>query len=266
MSPKRKHNFSVTNDQPSTMRLQVFLSHNGVCSRRKAMDLIQDGHVMVNGDVVKEPSTQINPMIDQVSVDHQLVTEKKYDYVLLNKPKGLITSKARDAGHQNIYDLLPKTYHHLAPVGRLDRDTEGLLLLTNDGEVTYQLTHPRFNIDKTYFVRVQGRLDLATKLKLQKGIYIGRHKTAPAKIQILKPTAYETEFLLTIHEGQKRQIRIMMAIVDHKVKYLKRIAQGPLTLGPLKPGFYRRLSDGEIRKLKLLVGAHMNAGRSKGGN
>ena len=235
------------------MRLQVFLSHNGVCSRRKAMTLIKEGHVKVNGQIVYEPSTPIDSKSDQVYVDSEPVKEKKYDYILLNKPKGFITSKAKEFGHRNVYDLLPDVYHHLAPVGRLDRDTEGLLLLTNDGDVTYHLTHPRFGVDKTYFVLVEGKMDWPTKLKVEKGIYIGRHKTAPAKIKNFRATKHETEFWLTIHEGQKRQIRVMMAIVKHKVKYLKRLAQGPLVLGHLKPGAWRRLSDGEIKKLKLLV-------------
>src|SRR5438067_231742 len=138
----------------SFLRLQVFLSHSGVCSRRKAMELIQQGFVQVNGQEIREPSTPIDPKKDKVEVKGRPVVSKAYEYVMLNKPKGYVTTTADFPGEKSVLDLLPKELQHLNPVGRLDKDTEGLLLLTNDGDVAYRLTHPKFRIDKVYLVKI----------------------------------------------------------------------------------------------------------------
>ncbi len=234
----------------NTMRLQVFLAHQGVCSRRNAMGLIQQGHVAVNGRVVREPSTPVDPRQDKVFVDGKRVEEKQYDYLLLNKPAGYVTTMADHFDEKTVLDLLPSELRHLRPVGRLDKDTEGLLLLTNDGDLTLKLTHPRYDVDKTYLVHIPGELTLEEKQQLENGVVIERQKTAPAKITQVKRNARHTEFLLTIHEGRKRQIRLMLAKLRHQVVYLKRIQQGPLTLGTLKTGCSRRLTGEEIKNLK----------------
>ena len=232
------------------MRLQVFLSHNGVCSRRKALELIFQGHVAVNGRIMTEPSADVDPGRDKISVNGREIETKAYTYILLNKPSGYVTTKEDRFAAQTVFDLLPPVMRHLAPVGRLDKDTEGLLLLTNDGDLAYQLTHPKFQIKKVYFVRIEGKLDLEKKRKLEQGILLDDQKTAPAGVEQIKYGKNQTEFYLTIHEGRKRQIRRMLAKIGHAVVYLKRVAQGPLQLGNLKSGQWRLLNERELEGLR----------------
>ncbi|MDP8212300.1 MAG: pseudouridine synthase [Candidatus Zapsychrus exili] len=232
------------------IKLQLFLSHNGVCSRRNALDIIKAGSVRVNGRKVTEPSVKIDPGRDIVSVGGKEISEKNYDYILFNKPKGFITTKKDKFADKTILDLLPRQYHHLSPVGRLDKDTEGLLLLTNDGDSAYKLTHPKFNIDKTYFVNILGRLEVKSKRLLENGIFIDKSRTSKAKIRIIRLKNKDTELLLTIHEGKKRQVRRMFSKVGHKVVYLKRLSQGPLSLGNLRLGKFRLLTKQEIELIR----------------
>jgi len=232
------------------VRLQTFLSRNGVCSRRKAMALVMDGHVTVNGKLVREPSTPVEPTKDKVCVDHQEVGCKDYVYILLNKPQGYVTTRADPFAPKTVLDLLPSQFQHLAPVGRLDKDTEGLLLLTNDGDAAYKLTHPKFNIDKTYQVKVDGVLSLEDQAGIEKGLWVDGKRTAPAKVRHVRSRQGQTEFELTIHEGRKRQIRLMCAHLGKGVIYLKRIAQGPLHLGTLKTAVWRHLSPAEIDRIR----------------
>jgi len=226
-------------------KLQLFLSHSGASSRRKALSLILDGHVTVNGLVVKEPSAMIDCEKDKIRLDGKLIQKKSYTYLLLNKPKGYITTVADKHAEKTVLDLLPEDLKHLRPVGRLDKDTEGLLLLTNDGDLVYKLTHPKFNVDKTYHVVARARLKPDEKKRLEKGIVIDGKMTSPAKITDLK-VGKESEFLITIHEGRKRQIRLMLSALGHKVISLKRITQGALSLGNLAAGKWRVLSEKEI--------------------
>jgi len=228
------------------------LSRHGVCSRRRALEIIQAGRVSVNGQPQHEPSTPVDPTNDKVVVDGKVVGQKAYQYILLNKPAGYVTTKAQFHGEKSVFDILPSQFRHLSPVGRLDKDTEGLLLLTNDGDVAYRLTHPKFQIEKTYFVCVYGILKPEEKDELERGILIEGEKTAPAKIKDVKPfkDRTKTEFLMTIHEGKKRQIRLMCEAVGHKVAYLKRIAQGPLVLGDLPCGRWRELTKDEVQRFK----------------
>lgn len=234
------------------MRLQVFLSRNGVCSRRKAFDLVLGGRVSVNGQQVVEPSTSVDPDKDKIRVDDKLVGVKAYTYILLNKPRGCVTTRQDRFAEKTVYDLLPVEFRHLVPVGRLDKDTEGLLLLTNDGDLAYRLTHPRFDIDKTYRVRITGTLEAKDRQALEKGIMIDGRRTAPARIQDVRRTAGGTEFTITIHEGRKRQVRLMAASLGEKVTFLQRVVQGPLRLGDLKSGGWRELRGEEISLLKGL--------------
>jgi len=235
--------------EKNNLRLQVFLSHNGVCSRRQAMEVIQSGRVRVNGRIIREPSTPVNFRKDKISVDGKLIQEKAYDYIMLNKPRGYVTTKAGQFSDKTVFDLFPQKFHHLSPAGRLDKDTEGLLLFTNDGDAAYRLTHPKFNLDKTYFVQVSGRLELQSKQRLEQGVVVEKKKTAPAKIKNVRVLKDRTELMITIHEGRKRQIRLMFSSAGHKVKYLKRLSQGPLVLGSLKVGNWRSLTEGELKKL-----------------
>ena len=250
---QRRYYFMKLSDKnPNKIRLQVFLSHNGVCSRRRALDIIKEGRVVLNGKICQEPSTPVDPSRDHVSVDDKKIKSKKYDYVLLNKPTGYTTTKSDQHAKKTVIDLLPQKFRHLSPVGRLDKDTEGLLLLTNDGDVAYQLTHPKFNVDKVYFVRILGRLGLDQKKLVQSGVYIDGKKTFPAKIRNVRPLKSQTELMITVHEGRKRQIRYMFAKVGCRVIYLKRLNQGPLTLGSLKKGMCRTLTKKEIMELQKL--------------
>jgi pseudouridine synthase len=234
------------------LRLQVFLSHSGVCSRRQAMALVQEGRVKLNGQVCREPSTPVEPGKDHVFVDGNRVQGKAYDYILLNKPAGYTTTKSDVHAQKTVLDLLPGKFKHVSPVGRLDRDTEGLLLLTNDGDVAHRLTHPKFNVDKTYFVRLAGQLQGSDRKKVERGVIVEGKKTAPCRIKDLKVFRDKTELTITIHEGRKRQVRLMFAAVGRKVIYLKRQSQGPLALGAMPPGEWRLLNKKEIGDLKKI--------------
>lgn len=232
------------------LRLNVFLAHQGVCSRRKAMDVIAGGHVSVNGRVVREPSTPVDPIKDRVSVDGKNVAKKAYEYIMLNKPVDYVTTREDRFAQKTVLDLLPSELRHLNPVGRLDKNTEGLLIMTNDGELANQLTHPRYDVDKTYVVQIQKKLSPEDQKKLEVGVMVEGEKTAPAKITELKLLKNGCEFSITIHEGRKRQIRLMLAEVGHYVTFLKRIQQGPLALGTLQTGKFRVLTPAEITALK----------------
>ena len=231
------------------VRLQVFLSRNGYCSRRKAMAVIQEGGVRVNGKQVVEPSFQVSSK-DRVEVSGQAVVPKRLEYILLHKPAGYVTTKKDPFAPQTVLDLLPRTLRHLNPVGRLDKETEGLLLLTNDGQLGLRLQHPRYEVLKTYRVRIDGALTLSQKKALEQGVWVEGRKTAPARVSGLVARKAGSEFLLTIHEGRKRQVRQMVKKIRHQVLFLCRMSQGPLSLGTLPRGKYRRLTPEEILALQ----------------
>jgi len=232
----------------SKIRLQVFLSRNGVCSRRKAMDVVTSGIVKVNGRKVEEPSFSVDTVKDKITVNDRLIVEKSFEYLMLHK-KNYVTTKSDEKGSKTVFDLIPKDYYYLSPVGRLDKDTEGLLLLTNDGDTAYKLTHPSFDLDKVYVVRVLGKLDPVKKSLIEKGVYIDRKRTSKSKIRIFRLTKKYTDLNITIHEGRNRQIRRMFAKFGYKVIYLKRTKQGPLEIGKLPLGSWRELTVKEIKSL-----------------
>ena len=223
------------------------------------MAVVQSGRVTLNGKVVREPSTSVDSSKDKISVDGRLIGVKNYQYVLLNKPSDFVATTDDPHAAKTVLDLLPQELQHLSPVGRLDKETEGLLLLTNDGETAFRLTHPKFNVDKTYFVRVRGRITLEKISTLEKGIVIEDRKTAPCRIEKVKAVKDSSEFLMTIHEGRKRQIRIMLGRVGFPVLYLQRLRQGPLSLGDLKSGQWRMLDAKEVSQLKGSVIARSEA-------
>jgi 23S rRNA pseudouridine2605 synthase len=231
------------------MRLQVFLSHNGVCSRREAMEIVQSGRVTVNGRMQMEPSFDVDGSED-IKVDGKKVQTQSYTYIMLHKPPGYTTTKDDPHADKTVLDLLDKKMHFLSPVGRLDRDSEGLLLLTNDGNWAYGLTHPKFHLDKTYIVHVKGKVSKENIKKLQQGVMIEDEKTAPCRIEQVRYNDADTEVQITIHEGKKRQIRRMFWSLGHRVFFLKRISIGPLVLGSLKSGQWRVLDQKEIESLR----------------
>ena len=235
------------------------------------MTLIQAGRVKVDGRIEKEPSRDVSGAED-IFVNGKRVLIQQYTYIMLHKPPGYTTTKEDVHAEKTVLDLLPKNLHHLWPVGRLDRDSEGLLLLSNDGPWTFGLTHPKFHLDKTYVVRVKGKLSSENKNKIEKGIIIDPsinpsgslrvtpdkkdfptgQKTAPCRISQVRYNDADTELQIIIHEGKKRQIRRMLWSVGHKVFFLKRISIGPLNLGPLTIGQWRQLTQEEVERLKKI--------------
>ena len=230
------------------MRLQVFLSHNGVCSRRDAMEIIKDGRVKINGKIVLEPSTDVNGE-EEIAVDGQVIASKSYTYVMLHKPVDYTTTKDDPHAKKTVMELLPSSMRHLSPVGRLDRDTEGLLLFTNDGAWAQAITHPKFHLDKTYIARIKGQLSSDGKKQLESGIIMEGRKTSPCRIKDVRYNSGETELSIIIHEGRKRQVRTMFYLVGHRVLYLKRVAVGKLGLGRLELGQWRELTKEEYKAL-----------------
>ena len=233
-------------------RLQKVMAHAGVASRRKSEGIIAEGRVEVNGQTVTEMGTKVDPAQDVIKVDGEVITKEERVYILLYKPVGYITSVEDPRGRKTVLDLIDGVDQRIYPVGRLDYNSSGILLLTNDGELTYILTHTSHMIDKTYLAKVKGELGSEDVEKLKNGVELEDGLTAPAKIKIREKVEYQTEFSLTIHEGRNRQVRRMCDVVGHPVKSLKRISFGPLTLEGLSIGEFRYLSEKEIEILKNL--------------
>jgi len=235
-------------------RLQKYLAHAGVASRRTCEELITAGKVRVNGVVVTELGVKVDPSADRVEVNGKPVEQKEDKvYVLLNKPKGYVTTLRDPQGRPKVVDLLKDVDKRVYPVGRLDFDTEGLLILTNDGEMTFALTHPRHEIGKTYIALVKGMPDNDKLKRFRKGLRLADGVTAPARLKLLRKQGGNTLLEITIYEGRNRQIRRMCETIGHPVLELRRTAMGFLQLGSLKNGEYRYLSKSEITKLKELI-------------
>lgn len=234
------------------MRLQKYLAEAQVASRRKAEEIILQGRVKVNGEIITELGTKVESDSDIVTVDGKKVTIcEEMVYVMLNKPEGCVTTVKDQFGRKSVLDYVSDIKERIYPVGRLDYDTSGLLLLTNDGDLTYKLTHPKNNVEKTYIAIVDRKPDSEDLERFRKGLIIEGKKTAPAKIEIVKKDRLTT-LNIKIHEGRNRQVRKMCAAIGCNVVRLKRIAEGNLELGNLEKGKYRYLSDEEIRYLKKL--------------
>jgi 23S rRNA pseudouridine2605 synthase len=233
-------------------RLQKLVAASGLASRREAERWITAGRVTVNG----EPASlgdSADPACDRVEVDGcpLLVEEQKY-YVLLNKPVGYVTTLSDPEGRPVVTDLVRDIPARLHPVGRLDLTTEGVLLLTNDGELTQRLAHPRHEVEKTYLVRLRGALSSAARRQLAEGVVLEDGLTAPARVEKVRVTGSHTWLEITIHEGRNRQVRRMCEAVGHPVSRLKRIRLAFLELGSLPAGKYRILSPAEVARLKRL--------------
>lgn len=233
------------------MRLNKYLAECGVGSRRACDKLIQDGVVSVNGKV-GTLGMDIDEEKDKVSVNGKRVGHnKKLYYIILHKPKGYVTTVSDDLGRKTVMDLVD-IKARLFPVGRLDYDTEGLLLLTNDGDIANKLTHPANKIAKTYIARLSGKLTLAEVNQLQNGVDLDGKMTAPAEVKILEQDDHNTRVQITIYEGRNRQVKRMFECVGKQVEFLKRVSVGQLHLGGLSRGKYRFLTDKEMQFLRSL--------------
>lgn len=236
------------------VRLQKYIAMCGVASRRAAEELIQRGQVRVNGEVVRELGTKVEVGADAVEVDGKLIkaASKNY-YVMLNKPVGYVSTVKDQFDRPTVIDLLQdEIKSRIFPVGRLDYDTQGLLLLTNDGDFTYKVTHPKFKVDKTYIATLKGGLTIRGLQMLRRGVVIDGYKTSPAEVEILSAEQGKTMVRITIHEGKNRQVRKMMEAVGSKVTALERISIGKVALGNLPLGRWRYLTSHEINYLKNL--------------
>lgn len=235
------------------IRLQKYMALCGVASRRASEELIKDGKVQVNGKVVLEMGTVIDPGKDRVSVDGKTVKpEKKKVYIMLNKPVGIVTSLKDEKGRTVVTDLIEGVDERIYPVGRLDSDTSGLLLLTNDGELAFKLTHPSKKIFKKYIAIVEGLPNKGELEKLRNGIKIDGRVTSKAKVKVLKNFGEDSILEIEIFEGRNRQVKKMCEAVNHPVKKLKRVAFGELQLGGLESGNWRFLNDEELALIRSL--------------
>jgi 23S rRNA pseudouridine2605 synthase len=236
----------------SVDRLQKILSQAGVASRRASEQLMLEGRVTVNGTTVRELGTKADPASDDIRVDGRRVKlPERHRYVLLNKPRGYVTTRSDPHKRPTVIDLIGAR-EYIYPVGRLDFDSEGLLILTNDGDLAARLTHPSHGVNRVYEARVRGIPDAHDLQRLSRGIVIEGRRTEPARVELLPGKRNDTHATLrvTIHEGRNRQVRNMCEAIGHPVDRLRRVAIGPIRDSRLKPGQWRELTREEVLKLK----------------
>lgn len=234
------------------IRLDKYLGEMGLGTRSRLKEAAKKGRIQVNGDVEKKTDRKINPETDSVSFDGRLISYAAMEYYMLNKPAGVVSARS-DNLHETVLDLLAdRKRDDLFPVGRLDIDTEGLLLITNDGDLAHRLLSPKRHVDKVYFARIEGVLPGEAQEQMKQGMTLedGTH-TRPAHLEIQTMQEHGAEILLTIHEGKFHQVKRMFEALDCQVVYLKRMSMGPLVLDEaLKPGEYRPLSEEERNALR----------------
>jgi 23S rRNA pseudouridine2605 synthase len=247
-------------------RLQKILSQAGIASRRASEQLMIDGRVTVNGVTIHELGTKADPATDDIRVDgRRIKVVERHRYVLLNKPRGYVTTRSDPQRRPTVIDLLRGIKEYVYPVGRLDYDTEGLLLLTNDGDLAARLTHPRHEITRVYEARVLGIPDDHDIERLSKGIMLDGRRTERAEVKLLAHgrDADESTLQMTIREGRNRQVRNMCEAIGHPVNTLRRVAIGPLRDSKLKVGYWRDLTADEIKRLKTAAAMTPTAAKSK---
>jgi 16S rRNA pseudouridine516 synthase len=234
------------------MRIDKWLSNTGFGSRKEVKQLLKSGAVTLNGNVIKDPKTQANPDKDHVVVHGEEVIYKEFIYLMMNKPQGVI-SATEDSRHETVIDLLELEDQGFEPfpVGRLDKDTEGLLILTNDGQLAHSLLSPKKHVPKTYFAKINGSIPENTYEKFKEGIFLeDGYQTQPAKLKIVQDAMDESEIYLTITEGKFHQVKRMFEAVDRKVTFLQRVQMGNLKLDETLPlGTYRELTEEELSLL-----------------
>ena len=235
-------------------RLQKILSQAGIASRRASEQLMLDGRVTVNGATVRELGTKADAGHDDIRVDGRRIRiAQVHRYILLNKPRGYVTTRSDPQRRPTVVGLLAGVREYIYPVGRLDFDSEGLLILTNDGDLAARLTHPRYEVPRIYEARVLGVPDARDLARLSKGVPLAGRRTAPAGVQLRVSRAGEATLLITVREGRNRQVRNMCDAIGHPVTNLKRIAIGPIRDTRLKPGQWRELTQTEIKNLKRFI-------------
>jgi pseudouridine synthase len=240
-------------DEKAGIRLQRVLAAAGLGSRRACELLIEEGRVEVDGKKVRVQGMRVDPVSAVIKVDGmRIATAPDNVYIVLNKPIGVVSTMSDPEGRPSLQEYVGDRNARLFHVGRLDVDTEGLILLTNDGDLAHALTHPSFEVPKTYRARVEGRLDERALRALRDGVDLEDGRTAPARVR--RVNAHELE--LTIHEGRKRQVRRMLEAVGHRVVNLRRVAFGPLRLGELGAGRHRRLTAAEVERLREATRQH----------
>jgi 23S rRNA pseudouridine2605 synthase len=240
------------------MRLQRYLAQAGVASRRKAEGLITAGAVSVNGAIVRELGTSVDPAADRVEVDGRpIAAVAEHSYYVLHKPFGVVTTMHDPQGRRTVADVMRAhgVRTRVVPVGRLDYDTAGVLLLTDDGDLAHVLTHPRFGVEKTYRATVRGRLEPQAVAAMCAGVTLDDGRAAPALLRVVAARGLRSTVDVTIHEGKNRQVRRMFEQVDHPVIDLVRLRFGPVALGALAPGALRAASEREVRALRSILAA-----------
>ncbi|MCA9136217.1 MAG: pseudouridine synthase [Planctomycetales bacterium] len=245
-----KPSAASTRDKPQ--RLQRLLAAAGYGSRRQCESMIEEGRVDVDGKVVSELGTVVDPQTSKVRVDGVPLRQQKLVYYVVNKPTGYLSTNADPRGRQRVIDLVPNS-ERVFPVGRLDQSSQGLMLLTNDGDLAQQLAHPKYGIRKVYRVTVAGKIDGETMRSMRKGIYISDGFVRVEGAKILKTRGRATELEITLREGKNREIRRILARLGHKVQILRRIAIGPLRMGDLPVGAHRALTREEVRRLRTAI-------------
>ncbi|MDA7951383.1 MAG: rRNA pseudouridine synthase [Pirellulaceae bacterium] len=240
----------LTREKPEAkQRLQKILAGAGVASRRECEQYIIEGRVMVDDEIIKELGAKADPTTQKIYVDGVLLPSKKTVYYLLNKPSGVLSTNRDPAGRQRTIDLVPGD-ERLFTVGRLDKDSQGLVLLTNDGTLAQKLTHPKYGIEKIYQIEVEGIPTVATLNKLREGIHLAEGFVQASHIQWKKKRGNDSVLEITLREGRNREIRRMFAAVGHKIRKLKRIAIGPVSLGKMPLGAFRPLTPRELKQLQ----------------
>lgn len=245
-------------EQQNEMRLQQFLARAGIASRRRSEELILAGRVSVNGNIVTELGCKVDPDNDQVFFDGKEVSRETYRYICFYKPPHVVASSKDPQGRKTVQDYMRGVPARLFNVGRLDYDSEGLLLMTNDGDMANALMHPRYEVKKTYYVVCRGHLDDHKQALLRKGVELDGRRTAKAELEILEEMRSTTRLRITIHEGRNRQVRRMFEAVGHEVTFLRREAFGNLNLDGLSPGKWRYIEGAELAELRRLSGMGEN--------
>lgn len=240
--------------EKNTIRLDKFLANAGIASRRGIKPFLKQNAVTVNGKRVRESGERVIPDKDEIRINGEKIKSEKFVYYLLNKPIGIISTSSDEYGRENVIDLI-EAKTRVYPVGRLDKDTHGAILLTNDGELTHKLTHPKFHVPKTYHLKIKGSISAEKIKKLKDGVILSDGITAPAKVKVVKTNPNFTILEMEIFEGRYRQIRRMCEVIYLNLQDLRRIRFGPIELGRLGEGSYRELTGDEINNLKIAVGS-----------